>query len=585
MYPAMSLRQGAKYQDTYRTTHQNAQDWLRRDIGFRRSLLDTTYVKRSVYRSAIMRACSRLTWFDGGEIQTKEREWIPVVLGDLLDTYGRDYLVQRHPEDEDIDFDDTVEQELQAGDHDLGVKSLGEADYAERQGGLSQNLTVELQESCTSSSNGSERSAAYVDINDKPSLKHQQPGRLRQSQVRPRARASPSPKAELPRQMILTNPATKTNRTAKDAEKGHPISIFSQSRQQSYLLQPAPLTPVNADIQSTRSAQELDDPVIQGERSSGTMEETALVRFEERELDDDFASVGVGRRTVQDWRDEVNEVVSTSIKLMPSSRSSPLTHGSPLENNLNHAKIAHVHSDRPAMSSQWRQSSLSLTSHKKTSRPSSTPGQQPSTGKLYPHHVRGKSDGAIARVLSGMASGSLLGSPVIGFEGGHRHHRRLVSPVGLQNTPHMLSTGPVSSSCNGKLHFRRRSVALYPYSLTSTSQQQEYLGVQSLALMASRIEGGPHQHEDPASAPLTSPGYFGLDHYQQISPSGAVATSVAFAHHGAVHNRTSVPATPSKGMFSHQRTASRVSQVFGHGSNLFGLGSQCQTLARDMERS
>ena len=171
----MSLRQGAKYQDTYRTTHQNAQDWLRRDIGFRRSLLDTTYVKRSVYRSAIMRACSRLTWFDGGEIQTKERERIPVVLGDLLDTYERDYLVQRHPEDEVIDFDDTVEQELQAGSHDLGVKSLREVDYAERQGGLNQNLKVELQESCTSSSNGSERSAAYVDINDDPSLKHQQP--------------------------------------------------------------------------------------------------------------------------------------------------------------------------------------------------------------------------------------------------------------------------------------------------------------------------------------------------------------------------------------------------------------------------
>lgn len=104
---------------------------------------DTTYVKRSVYRSAITRACSRLTWFDGGEIQTKERERIPIVLGDLLDTYGRDYLDQRHPEDENIDFDDTVEQELQADGHDLGVRDRKEADYVERQGSLNQNLMNE----------------------------------------------------------------------------------------------------------------------------------------------------------------------------------------------------------------------------------------------------------------------------------------------------------------------------------------------------------------------------------------------------------------------------------------------------------
>ncbi|KAF8951551.1 hypothetical protein BGZ52_011101, partial [Haplosporangium bisporale] len=100
----------------------NAQDWLRRDIGFWRSLLDTTYVKQSVYRSAVMRSCSCLTRFDGEETQTKERERIPVVLGDLLDTYGRDYLDQRHPENEDLDFDDAVEQELQAAGHDLGVR-------------------------------------------------------------------------------------------------------------------------------------------------------------------------------------------------------------------------------------------------------------------------------------------------------------------------------------------------------------------------------------------------------------------------------------------------------------------------------
>ncbi|KAF9387455.1 hypothetical protein CPB97_002548 [Podila verticillata] len=284
-------------------------DWLRRDIGFRRSLPDTTYVKRSVYRSAITRACSRLTWFDGGEIQTKERERIPIVLGDLLDTYGRDYLDQRHPEDENIDFDDTVEQELQADGHDLGVRDRKEADYVERQGSLNQNLMNESQGPHTSSSsNGSERRAAYVDINGNPFLKLQRSGRPQQSQVRPCARASPSPRTELPHLMILTNPATTKHRTVKRAEKCHRNGMFSRSRQQMQLLQSAPLTPVGTNIQSTRPAQESDDTVVHGEKSSGAMEGAALVGFEGQELDDDFASVGAGQRTaVQNWKDEVNE--------------------------------------------------------------------------------------------------------------------------------------------------------------------------------------------------------------------------------------------------------------------------------------
>ncbi|KAF9378207.1 hypothetical protein CPC16_011420 [Podila verticillata] len=162
-----------------------------RDIGFWRSLLDTTYVKQSVYRSAVMRSCSCLTRFDGEETQTKERERIPVVLGDLLDTYGRDYLDQRHPENEDLDFDDAVEQELQAAGHDLGEPYTS---------------------SSSSSSNGSEWSTAYVDINDNPFLKLQQSGCPQQSLVRPRARANPSPRTELPHLMNLTNPATTTQK-------------------------------------------------------------------------------------------------------------------------------------------------------------------------------------------------------------------------------------------------------------------------------------------------------------------------------------------------------------------------------------
>ncbi|KAI8602939.1 hypothetical protein EDD21DRAFT_303017, partial [Dissophora ornata] len=86
MYPAMSIRQGSKYQDTYRTNQnsETEQDWRRRDVGFRRALPDAMYVKRSVYRSAILKSCKRLEWFDGGAVQLKERERAPVVLEDML---------------------------------------------------------------------------------------------------------------------------------------------------------------------------------------------------------------------------------------------------------------------------------------------------------------------------------------------------------------------------------------------------------------------------------------------------------------------------------------------------------------------
>ncbi|KAF9988443.1 hypothetical protein BGZ75_009390 [Mortierella antarctica] len=94
MYPAMSIRQGSKYQDTYRT-NQNSEtelDWRRRD--------------RSVYRAAILKSCKRLEWFDGGAIQSRERERVPMVLGDLVDNYGRNYLMDNRRQDEDEDEDE-----------------------------------------------------------------------------------------------------------------------------------------------------------------------------------------------------------------------------------------------------------------------------------------------------------------------------------------------------------------------------------------------------------------------------------------------------------------------------------------------
>ncbi|KAG0326414.1 hypothetical protein BGZ99_009555 [Dissophora globulifera] len=108
MYPAMSIRQGSKYQDTYRTNQntETEQDWRRRDVNFRRSLPDNLYVKRSVYRSAVIKSCKRLEWFDGGAIQVRERERTPNVLGDMLENYGWNYLASnRRDDDEDDEYE------------------------------------------------------------------------------------------------------------------------------------------------------------------------------------------------------------------------------------------------------------------------------------------------------------------------------------------------------------------------------------------------------------------------------------------------------------------------------------------------
>ncbi|KAG0333241.1 hypothetical protein BG004_000917 [Podila humilis] len=118
MYPAMSLKKGSKYQESYKSTQNNVteQDWRSRDLVFRRALPDGMYIKRSVYRSAVMKACARLTWFDGGTIQMKERDRIPLVLGEWLDGVGRGHLGLRQMDDDDDDTEN-AEYDDADGDH------------------------------------------------------------------------------------------------------------------------------------------------------------------------------------------------------------------------------------------------------------------------------------------------------------------------------------------------------------------------------------------------------------------------------------------------------------------------------------
>ncbi|KAG0248864.1 hypothetical protein BG011_009828 [Mortierella polycephala] len=129
MYPAMSVStsQGSasRYKDTYRANQNSEaeQDWRRRDIGFRRALTDAMYLKRSVYRAQIVKSCKRLEWFDGDAIQQRERERVPLVLRDLVNGYGRDYLMNNRREDEEEeDYDGAHEYrydeyECGANDH------------------------------------------------------------------------------------------------------------------------------------------------------------------------------------------------------------------------------------------------------------------------------------------------------------------------------------------------------------------------------------------------------------------------------------------------------------------------------------
>ncbi|KAF9584149.1 hypothetical protein BGW38_007424 [Lunasporangiospora selenospora] len=86
MYPAMSVSQGSKYQDSYRSSHGGSaeKEWLRRDIVFRRALQDEICKRRAVYRAAILKTCRGLMWFDGGVIPSREREGATIRLEDML---------------------------------------------------------------------------------------------------------------------------------------------------------------------------------------------------------------------------------------------------------------------------------------------------------------------------------------------------------------------------------------------------------------------------------------------------------------------------------------------------------------------
>ena len=64
---------------------EEQEHWSDRDVRFRRSLPDATYVKRMAYRGVIMRLCPHLQILDGIVILAKERKKAEMLLQGLED--------------------------------------------------------------------------------------------------------------------------------------------------------------------------------------------------------------------------------------------------------------------------------------------------------------------------------------------------------------------------------------------------------------------------------------------------------------------------------------------------------------------
>jgi len=325
MYPAMSIRQGSKYQDTYRTNQnsETEQDWRRRDVGFRRALPDAMYVKRSVYRSAILKSCKRLEWFDGGVILAKERERVPIVLGDLLDNYGRTYLTNNRREDEEEDFDyDTLHDDghyypeeyadqmmMPQDDPDwlysrriLGAPSAQVDDeYEELEGDLEADDGRDPEDI----TDHSKRQSTL----DSGSLHGQHDPRQRQQHH--------TPKSPIVR-MISNGGAQPTPRRLR-TQSGHPMASPSP-RTQTLLRSPTSTRRLKPSRMSSSSTFLSQQPIVQQRTSNSVFQ-----REQQQQDDGEGLEDGDRRSAVRNWRDEVNEVSLRRQQQSPRSTSAQAT--------------------------------------------------------------------------------------------------------------------------------------------------------------------------------------------------------------------------------------------------------------------
>lgn len=572
----MSIRQGSKYQDTYRT-NQNSEtdlDWRRRDVGFRRALPDSMYVKRSVYRSAILKSCKRLEWFDGGAIQAKERERAPMVLGDLLDNYGRNYLAHDRRDDDEEDFEYEDEQGYAYED-----------DYYQEQCGgewIEQHAQLEQlnQESMRNGDDDDEFDANERDPEDitdnskrQSSLDSGSMNGQRQQLGRHQQLRQVVPKSPLSR---FTTPAMPPVPHRLRSQSAYSMSSPSPKEQQQQQQQHSKLrnsgVPAPAKMKASTSSHR---------QTAEEGEEVEAVEYE---------GSSEKRSAVQNWRDEVNEVSQRklmsprglaattaaaaaapvalrtnvlmsrgSVKGSPSSHSGTSSgsgssrgsrHGGGA-GGLRHETMETSTGAVGQRSSDDRPAQERRTSRRKLSTPAPpTTGMSASVSRPA-MHTRGRSDGTAA----------------------------LIPAVSQQQQTHLFASSPMTAS--GTLlrpnHLRRRSFAVYPHhSASAGARKKEMLGLDQSQLTQSPAFGAMSvQLPTPGS-----PGYFGMSHHYSSSPmmvqSPYGSGKAPLQGHG---NGTpngggarSIPNTPS-------RAGGRLSRVSQ------GTHHYPQTLARDMERS
>ncbi|KAF9343026.1 hypothetical protein BGX26_006400, partial [Mortierella sp. AD094] len=572
MYPAMSIRQGSKYQDTYRT-NQNSEtelDWRRRDVGFRRALPDAMYVKRSVYRSAILKSCKRLEWFDGGSIQAKERERAPIVLGDMLDNYGWNYLANNRREDDEEDYeydgengeyfyDGPVDQQQQEAEWLYNQARLDRMnqDGGEEEDELDEEFDERDPEDITDESKRQGSSVGSGSL----SGQHRQ-RQLQQQLQHPYAPKSPS-------------------RLSGVSQQQQPRRLRSMSGYQ--ISSPSPKAVVVTSSNSLSRKKSGKRPT-----SAEYPVENDVAGGDEEGEDVQYEGSSDKRSAVRTWRDEVNEVshrrsprvrasVGSSVAISSAagsqeirSRSQQLrrsdkgslsgsgsgsasgssSHGSQSGSvraargqEISTIAVANNSGEKNRLSQQERRPGARRLSIPVL--PSPHIHQSPQVFAQRPSmHVRGRSDGN-GMVMTPNGTPSRQSSQILprprsqhgmaGFENGEatasqmqQQHQLSMSPMG----------GPSGMTASGTIlrpsHHRRRSSGLYG------SRKMEVLGGGSEAVAQS--PGGNHGPMSmsmsahvltQSQSPVASPGYFGTTHNNMHSPFGL--------------GKGSTPNTPSRG--------------------------------------
>ncbi|KAF9433854.1 hypothetical protein BGZ76_008891 [Entomortierella beljakovae] len=579
MYPAMSVREGSQYQDTYRTNQssETEQDWRRRDVGFRRALPDSMYVKRSVYRSAILKSCKRLEWFDGGNIQPKERHRAPDVLSNMVETYGWNYLVSNRREDDEEDYDYDVETGEYHYDGDMDPRDT-EWDYNQNQ---IEQLNQEEDDIDDDGFNRDERDPEDITDDSKRLGSSVDSGSLNGQRLQQQQQSQHLYTPKSPSRFSGVNQPQQPRRLRS-------LSGYNMTSPSPRTM-PQPVTPSQPLGRKTNRRLSSSEVPI-GQQGHGN-DEGEEAQYETSEK----------RSAVRSWRDEVNEVShrkSPKVRVSIGSSSNGLSAAASQEilskSQMRHEKASGsrsgssqgsqnggvrgarsrldmLNSSGPEISTTAvaNNSGENVRSQERRAgtRRIAIPAPQPPTPSRRLSHTRRRSDGnAISMMTPNGAPTPRLNSQnsirprsqhgVIGFDNidAQFQQQLSMSPMG----------GPSGVTASGTIlrpnHHRRLSSGIY------SARKAEILGGESNVASPSGNHGPMSMSMSAhmlTQSPVVSPGYFGMSHNNMQSPFG--------------FGKGSIPNTPSRGGGGGGR-ASRVS--LGQGSHHYP-----QTLARDMELS